>query len=449
MDSLIPYALIDTVLFIVAVMLLVRRGAFWHPLTMYLLFHGYTVTWRAWQLVAGAPPLYYGQPEREVITSDELVRAVIYSDLALIAFAAGCWWGYKVADSRSQRPVERRPINRTVIFLVCLFCLPAGVTAFLSIQAGNFSDNFFTQTQYFAVMAMWPFGCLSLLIAAYGFRTVLVVPLGLYLFVVGTQGYHRHMLLLPLIFLTCYFLQGRDRRWPNVALLVAAACLLLIFPRLKQIGRAYQAGDNQEALHLVTEAFVTKSSYEEAVSNEQFLDQMAGAISLVDDAEVVFKGRTYLAVLTLPVPRTVWKGKPGLADHLEVISTPLRPFIAEGRIITYTGEAYFNFRLAGVLLAPLLLAYVLTVWCMRATAGPMDRFGRYVYCVFVMSFLQLYRDGFASLVVFTICHNLPMVFAWVLHSIPGFAPKVVDLSREQAAELPAGGPYGPFSGPRA
>jgi hypothetical protein len=48
LDSLLPFALLDTVLFIVAGLLVVQRGAFWHPLTMYLLFHGYTVTWRVW-----------------------------------------------------------------------------------------------------------------------------------------------------------------------------------------------------------------------------------------------------------------------------------------------------------------------------------------------------------------------------------------------------------------
>lgn len=440
MDSLLPYALIDTVLFIVAGLLVVQRGAFWHPLTMYLLFHGYTVTWRAWQLVAGAPVMYAGQAERDQIAPDELSRAVLFADFALIAFMVGAWWAYKVAEQRAGQPVERRPINRTVVTLVSLVCLPVGFYVYFTIRGGAFVDNTFTQTNYFQVMAMWPMGCLAMLIFTYGFRLILLIPTGVYLAMVATQGYHRHMLLLPLLFFTAYVLQRKRLHWPSWPLLIAGFCLLLVFPRLKMIGQALQYGDQQEALRQVTEAFVTRDAYAEAVSNEQFLDQYAGALSMVDDTEKVYLGKTYLAIVTLPLPRIFWPEKPGLADHQHEVSTPLRPYGIEGRIITYIGEAYFNFRQVGVVLIPLLLSYLLTLWALRATTGPMARFDRYLYCVFFMASLQLYRDGLLSLVVFTVCHNLPMVFAWMLHAIPGVAPKVLDrppadpLAMEDAAE---------------
>ena len=426
MDSLLPYALIDTVLFIVAGLLVVQRGAFWHPLTIYLLFHGYTVTWRAWQLVAGAPVMYAGQTNRDPISPDELSRAVLFADLALIAFFVGAWWAYKVAEQRAAEPILRRPINRNVVTLVSLACLPIGIYVFFVIRGGAYAGNAFTQTNYFQVMAMWPMGCLAMLIFTYGFRLILLIPTGVYLGMVATQGYHRHMLLLPLLFFTAYILQRKRWRWPNWILLLAGFCLLLVFPRLKMIGQALQYGDQQEALRQVTEAFVTRDAYAEAVSNEQFLDQYAGALSMVDDTEKVYLGKTYLAIVTLPLPRIFWPEKPGLADHQHEVSTPLRPYGIEGRIITYIGEAYFNFRHAGVVFIPLLLSYFLTLWAMRATTGPMARFDRYLYCVFFMAFLQLYRDGLLSLVVFTVCHNLPMVFAWMLHAIPGVAPKVLD-----------------------
>ncbi len=427
-------------LLIVAGLLVVQRGAFWHPLTMYLLFHGYTVTWRAWQLVAGAPVMYAGQVGRDPIEPEELSRAVIFADLALVAFIVGAWWAYKLAEQRAAAPIERRPINRTVITLVSLVCLPVGFYVYFVIRGGSFTDNAFTQTNYFNVMGMWPMGCLAMLIFTYGFRLILLIPTGVYLAMVATQGYHRHMLLLPLLFFTAYLLQRKRLRWPSWPLLIAGFCLLLVFPRLKMIGQALQYGDQQEALRQVTEAFVTRDAYEEAVSNEQFLDQYAGALSMVDDVDKTYWGRTYLAVFTLPLPRVFWPEKPGLGDHIIEVSTPERPYNLEGRIITYIGEAYFNFRQVGVVFIPLLLSYFLTLWAMRSTTGPMARFDRYLYCVFFMAFLQLYRDGLLSLVVFTVCHNLPMVFAWILHAIPGVAPKVLDrppadpLALEDAAE---------------
>ena len=76
---------------------------------------------------------------------------------------------------------------------------------------------------------------------------------------------------------------------------------------------------------------------------------------------------------------------------------------------------------------PALLGYLLTMWCLRATSGPLRRFDRYLYTVFFIAFIQLYRDGLLSLLVFTIVHNIPMAVVWFLHLIPGLAPKLLDL----------------------
>jgi hypothetical protein len=38
----------------------------------------------------------------------------------------------------------------------------------------------------------------------------------------------------------------------------------------------------------------------------------------------------------------------------------------------------------------------------------------------------LFRDGLLSIFVFTVVHNMPMLFAWILHALPGFARRVVD-----------------------
>ena len=426
MDSLLPYALIDTVLFIVAGTFLLLRGSFWHPLAMYLIFHGYTVTWRTWQLVGGALPLYSKQPQFDSITPEELSRAILFSDFALAAFLTGSWWAHKLWQKKSLEPIERRVINPAIFIIVAAVCLPVGFYVFFAIRGGTFDDNVFTQTSYFQVMAMWPIGCLTMLIFFYGFRLVLLVPTAVYLALVGTQGYHRFMLLLPLLFLAIYVIQRSRRLWPSLPMFLAGACLLLVFPKLKSIGQAIRYDDRREALRLVTEAFVAPESYEEAVTNELFLDQYAGALSLVDDVGSVYKGSTYLAALTLPIPRVLWQNKPRLGDHIIEVSTPRRPYNLEGRIITYIGESYFNFRHLGIVMIPLFLGFGLTAWCLRATSGPFLRLGRYFYCACAISFLQLFRDGLTSLIVFTVCHNLPMLFAMTLHFIPGFSEKKTD-----------------------
>jgi hypothetical protein len=69
---------------------------------------------------------------------------------------------------------------------------------------------------------------------------------------------------------------------------------------------------------------------------------------------------------------------------------------------------------------------LLTAACLQATSGPMQRLGRYIYLVFFMALVQTFRDGLLSIFVFTVVHNMPMLFTWILHMVPGFADKSMD-----------------------
>ena len=76
MDSLIPYFLLDLFVVIAAIVLMFRRMNFWHPLTAYLLFHLYSFTYRLFQIVGGSPLMYAGQANAEVVTPEEISRAI-------------------------------------------------------------------------------------------------------------------------------------------------------------------------------------------------------------------------------------------------------------------------------------------------------------------------------------------------------------------------------------
>jgi hypothetical protein len=111
---------------------------------------------------------------------------------------------------------------------------------------------------------------------------------------------------------------------------------------------------------------------------------------------------------------------------LQEITTSGRNYAEEGRIITYLGESYLNFGYAGLFLIPALMGYLLTVYCLHAVTGPMQRLSRYVYLVIFMALVQTFRDGLLSIFLFTIVHNMPMLFALICHTIPGFAKKSLD-----------------------
>ena len=451
-DSLLPYLLLDVLVVATVVFLMFRRMAFWHPLTGYLLFHLYSFSYRLFQLISGAPLMYAGG---DSITPEEISRAIIWADIALIVFALASWLAHRNFDSKAERPIVRRVMNPNIARAIGICCLPVGAFFLYTVKAGTIdlsSDN--AAAGYAQVAAMWPIGALGLLVFAFGFRWYLVGLIAYFLGVVALQGYHRFMLILPLLFFAALYLQTTRRRWPNWPILAGAVIIMLIFPRLKYIGRALEYGDKQGAAALLAQSFTFGGKDKDEEPSEQFLDQFAGGLTLVDYNDRKFLGSTYVAIITLPIPRAWWKNKPGLADHLAEISIGSRNYAGEGRIITYLGESYLNFGYAGLFLIPALMGYLLTAYCIHAATGPMHRLSRYVYLVIFMALIQTFRDGVLSIFVFTFVHNMPLLFTVILHNIPGMAAKSLDrpaadplageeeadIAREEARRL--GGPEG-------
>jgi hypothetical protein len=427
LDSLIPYFLLDVFVVLAVVVLMFRRMAFWHPLTAYLLFHLYSFTYRLFQILSGAPLMYTGQANAEAITVEEINRALLWADFALAVFAFASFWAHLRFDAKAEQPVVRRVMNPNIARTIGLLCLPIGAYFFYGIKSATLDLSVSSASAgYVQVMAMWPMGVLGLLVFAFGFRWYLVALIAFFLGVVALQGYHRFMLILPLLYFAAYYLQTVRRRWPTFPIIIGAILVALVFPRLKYIGQAVQYGDTGEAFAQLGQSFTLNSKDKEVATSEEFLDQYAGSLTLADFNDRKFWGSTYLAIITLPIPRAWWPNKPGLADHLQEISTSGRRYDVEGRITTYLGESYLNFGYAGFFFIPALMGYVFTAYFLQSATGPMQRLSRYVYLVIFMALVQTFRDGLLSIFVFTIVHNMPMLFAVIGHMIPGFAIKSLD-----------------------
>ncbi len=436
--------MLDLVVVALVILVMFSRMTFWHPLTVYLFFHLYSFTYRLAGLYNGAAALYAGVPNSEVITSDEISRAMLWADVGLIVFAIAALLAHQQSEGRARHPTVRRVLNPNIARILGIICLPLGLYFFYAFKGGLLDVEVGAAgTGYLQSIALWPIGVLGLFVMVFGFRWYLVVLIAPLLGSVALQGYHRFMLVLPLLYFTAYYLQAQRRRWPGPLLLSVALIFALIFPRLKYIGQAVQYGDTQEALAQLAGSFAFASKDKGVATVEDFLDQYAGALSLADTNGRHFNGSTYLAIVTLPIPRAWWPNKPGLADHLQEISTSGRNYAVEGRIITYLGESYLNFGYLGFFLIPALMGYFLTAYCLHATAGPMLRLERYTYLVVFMALVQTFRDGLLSIFVFTIVHNMPMLFALILHMVPGFARKSLDrpaadsLAGEEEEEIAA------------
>ncbi len=405
MDNLWFYFLIDLALLFSCSLVLSRELSVWHPLTHYLFYHGYVVTYRTWRLICGALPMNANLLGREMVTETELSRAVALSDLSLIAFTIGCVIAHRsiviaylqIAGKRWSPRYLREPYQTGIPRLLSI-----GLFALLISRFG-FAEAY---RGHVAMVAFWPIGCLSLGVYYYGFRMIFLVPIAAYLAIVGLQGFHRFMIIFPLIFLVSVYLMQNGRKWPSWLGWAFCYLAILLFPEWKYVGITFHERGFEAALERASVAFRFERENERV---ECLLDQLGGALTLLDRRDYTYYGATYLYFMVMPVPREWWPEKPAINQYVVDISTPTRPYSTEGRITTLVGESYANFRELGVALVPLVSGLLLATWCLYANSGKGKSIQQYAYLAFTVTFIQVFRDGLSSFVMFGVFQNVPLL----------------------------------------
>lgn len=412
MNELFLPLCLDIALFFLCLTFSGRYLSMWHPLTYYYFFHGYAISYRAWRLYVGAAPMFSGVPTFEPIRPEEFVRGLLYADISLVAFVIGSL----IAHAKSEKIVSpnRRyqSLSKRVGQLVIFICLPVGLFTLIALRLGGDSFNFGNAGGYVAMASMWPINCLCLALFMYGPRWYTVIPMFAYLSMVGFQGYHRFMLVLPLLYLGIIIVQGSGRRWPGKFGVFGCLLVVLLFPHMKFIGREFQEKGLNKAIERAAVAFDLSDDTEKV---EDLFDQLSGSLSLTDGAGGFYYGATYGYAFTLPIPRELWPEKPGLNQHILDISTRSRPYDLDGRILTLTGDSYLNFGLLGVIGVPLVLAFSLTVLLILHDDSPPGSIVRYFQIVVTVTLIQVFRDGLSSIMMFGFFQNFPMILLMTFH----------------------------------
>jgi len=351
----------------------------------------------------------------EHITLDEIQRGILYADIALVIFALGTVYSRNNLISSMQRGLLApfRPISIPITQLVAYGSIAIGSAAFFLVRGGTLNLGGSALANYIGASTMWPMtGMLILYYLTKNFW-VIAVPATLYLSVVSLQGYHRFMLVLPVLSLISLYLLKEKKNWPPFHILLLLIPLLAVFPALKSIGQAVSDRDYAYARQQLVQSFNPQDTHLEETSG--FLDQMAGFLTLCDRYPTYEFGKTYLRILVLPIPRAWWDEKPGMADHLLDRSTASRPYGKEGRITTHIGQAYVNFGMAGVIIMPFVFGYLLGWLYERTRLLPYYSLGTLIYIFLSASFIQAYRDGFNSVILFGLVFNMPLFFLWFAH----------------------------------
>lgn len=425
--------LIDVLVTTLCAILLLRyaRLSHSHPGTIYLFFHIYTFTFRLIGILFGAPTMFsqyimFFEP----VTLDEIVRAAIIGDAALVAMTVA-WIRASVIDLRNlnkrRGPVEPSEPNLSLrhIWSVVIIVFPFGLwglwafTSLPGMESSRSELGDWQSSSWLLITQVWVGLALLALIYWYGLRWWLLAPTTLFLLVMAIQGYHRFRVIIPALLLIQIYLDRRKLRWPRFYVTALLLAMVAVFFPLKDIGKMTQGGEDiaqivDTSRESVNEALVA------AAPDQMFLDEFACALTLMDEQGALYYGRTYLNLITLPIPRQWWPEKPTLGDYLKDVSKPWRPMAEMGMIVTFLGESYVNFGLLGTIFVPYLVAYWLGRAYFKAYRSDYFSVTRFVYLLVACNLIQVYRDGLVSIVVFTCVNMMPLMLIVLLHYVvPG------------------------------
>lgn len=398
--------LLDGLSIVFSVFILFKYLNFFHPFFIYLFFHIYSFSIRFIDIaVFDYPLMYSGVLQARSIQIEEIYRAMFWADISLLLFALGCFF---VQKSKVEKK-ENIKLNKNKTVILSLVFLIIGTPIYLFTRSPESLTTDFRS--YALIFSLWPVLSLSLLIYYFGFRWYLLLPTVLFLVGFALQGYHRFMVILPSLFLIMVYLSRNNLKWPNLRMISLLLVMLVVFPQLKYIGMAFQEGDISSLKDNIAKSFAVEKNK----SADGFLDQFAGALTLIDESNQIYYGTTYGSALTIFVPRILWSNKPGLADHVVALGTVDRPYDKEGRIITYLGEAYLNFRYLGFFIIPFILGMGLTYCYKKYFFIKSIGLQSYIYMVFIITFIQQFRDGLVSISIFFIMQNFLMVLIYIAH----------------------------------
>lgn len=378
-------------------------SSWFHPLTVYLGFHGLVFTIRpllAYYYDFGfVYKLYQFTPDLHA-----KVMALAAADLGLIAFA---WMSLKFGSAPIRFPhkgtdtAERATMLRPLLVVMAVLTplaayslygywqessgaettMVTDLTTGTTIHSGG--SGYLQEAQLMLVPLTVLFAWLN------RFRLWSLIPLALFvLFRAGTGG--RGPIVIALLGLACFYLYDNRRKWPNWGAVTAVLAAVLLF-------NAIGADRGAAVRELVTGDDATSriSSKNLApmegmdLANLEYIEFLTATVPQRTGTYEYFTDQ--LQLLTEPIPRALWKDKP--------IGQPIRLFnlfdygFPIGMTRSLPGEGWTQLGLIGVALWCGLWGGVLGAIYQRVATGGWAVAQVCLYFALWPMLIIFYRDG--------------------------------------------------------
>jgi len=420
--SFLELALLGQALLWLAVMLifvLTRQASIYHPLTVYLLFHGLVFVVRPWTvhyLDFVQVWQYIGFDPSE----DQLLRALAASSLALVVISTSMVaFGWSDTRFKAAVPKPFTKEQQTALVAVTLLLAPVVAYSIRTQYSGAFqvenrggtyvmagASGYSLEAQYMAgsLLAAW--------LLVKGFRWVTLLPIVPYVLYRTYAGMSRWTIVLLFLLITLIYAWQRRAKWPA---LWAILCAIPVFFLFKSIGDNRQwladrwAGKVQETPAVQSVQDKLKTRYDSPdFANFDFLAYVVAVVPA--RTETYTYGAQYLQLFTEPIPRKLWPGKP--------VGAPVRLFNLNnygnflGMTPSLVGDGWMSGGWIGIIVTMTIVGGLLGAahhWFWKRADAPMESL---FYMVALALVPQWFRDGGISITKFLFWNLSPLVL-WV------------------------------------
>lgn len=359
---------------------------------------------------------------RNVMTLDEIERAAVAGDLALLAMAVA--WLLAARPRRLSTPPNKcstlnlAPQTARGVAVVTLLLGVIGLRSFgYGIQDPLVDGGLWSGFSLFQSSPAWSLQSAAIMTYFSGLRPWLCVLI-IALVPLTVAGTARFATITALAFIAFAQLSRGNRRWfPRWMPIVGLAGGLCFLP-LKIIGEWLRSdqpvAELQDHLRNFRQEVLIGDS---GGGDTQFLDMAASYMTLADQQQRFSYGRQWLTVLSLPIPRQLWPDKPRLTAYLWELGTPERPMHFIGLTTTLFGDGYLAFGWVGVVLIPGVVAYGYGRMYFWAIRHRHDSLPRFIYVVMLAFFIQVCRDGVLSVITFPLTAAFPFLAVVAAHTL--------------------------------
>lgn len=382
--------------------------SFFHPLTLYFVFHGLVFVIRPILAAILNYQQIYRAYQFNPSLSDKLT-VIVASNLGFLVFAfAALWAGHSPMRFKFNRThfLERERLKSSFLW-VLLICSPIAIYSLAKVWTGaaTFEEGYegmvrdagtgvfinTTSNGYLAEAQLMLASCSAMLAWLFRFRLIALLPLLTFtVFRAGTGG--RGPFIAALVTVALLYLYENHQRFPRARVLVLLACLFPIFTavgddRGASIRRAIGTEESSEVFgrQRTEEKFMEGMDY----GNLEYFEYLVYAIPQRTGTYGYFVDT--LQVFTEPIPRALWKDKP--------IGAPFnRIFLFDfgypiGMTRSLPGQGWYSLGWLGVVLWCGFWGWALGLLYHRFVEGVQSSFQVLAYMTFLPILIVAYRDG--------------------------------------------------------